>query len=115
MQQAVSTVLSVIYEEDFLGFSYGFRLGWGQLDALDALTCGIKSRNVTWILDADIQSFFDEIDHDWMLKFLKHRIADKRLLRLICKWLKAGVIEDGCRVAAHKGHPSGGCYIAAAC
>lgn len=107
VQQAVSTVLSMIYEEDFLGFSYGFRLGRGQHDALDALTVGIKSRHVNWILDADIQSFFDEIDHDWMLKFLKHRIADKRLLRLICKWLKAGVIEDGCRMAAHKGTPQG--------
>src|SRR5690625_7863800 len=80
------TVLSAIYEEDFLGFSYGFRQGRGQHDALDALTVGIKSQFVNWILDADIQSFFDEIDHDWMLKFLKHRIADRRMLRLICKW-----------------------------
>ena len=107
VQQAVTTVLSAIYEEDFLGFSYGFRSGRGQHDALDALTVGIKSQYVNWILDADIQSFFDEIDHDWMLEFLKHRIADKRLLRLISKWLKAGVIEDGCRVAARKGTPQG--------
>src|SRR5690625_3313095 len=107
VQQAVMTVLSAIYEEDFLGFSYGFRQGRGQHDALDALTVGIKSQFVNWILDADIQSFFDEIDHDWMLKFLKHRIADRRMLRLICKWLKAGVIEDGCRVAANRGTPQG--------
>lgn len=107
VQQAVATVLSAIYEEDFLGFSYGFRSGRGQHDALDALAVGIKSQGVNWILDADIQSFFDEIDHDWMLKFLKHRVADKRLLRLICKWLKAGVIEQGCRIAANKGTPQG--------
>ena len=107
VQQAVVTVLNTIYEEDFLGFSYGFRQGRSQHDALDALTVGIKSQNVNWILDADISSFFDEIDHDWMLKFLEHRIADRRLLRLIRKWLKAGVIEDGCRVAALKGTPQG--------
>ncbi len=95
VQQAVVTVLNMIYEEDFLGFSYGFRPGRSQHDALDALTVGIKSRRVNWILDADIAAFFDEIDHDWMLKFLEHRIADQRLLRLIRKWLKAGVIEDG--------------------
>lgn len=91
VQQAVTTVLSAIYEEDFLGFSYGFRTGRGQHDALDALTVGIKSQGVNWVLDADIQSFFDEIDHDWLLKFLEHRVADKRLLRLICKWLKAEI------------------------
>ena len=76
MQQAVVTVLNTIYEEDFLGFSYGFRQGRSQHDALDALTVGIKSQNVNLILDADIAAFFDEIDHDWMLKFLEHRIAD---------------------------------------
>lgn len=107
VQQAVVTVLNTIYEEDFLGFSYGFRQGRSQHDALDALTVGIKSQNVNWILDADIAAFFDEIDHDWMLKFLAHRIADQRLLRLIRKWLKAGVIENGCRVAATKGTPQG--------
>ena len=107
VQQAVVTVLNTIYEEDFLGFSYGFRQGRSQHDALDALTVGIKSQNVNWILDADIAAFFDEIDHDWMLKFLEHRIADQRLLRLIRKWLKAGVIENGCRVAATKGTPQG--------
>lgn len=107
VQQAVVTVLNTIYEEDFLGFSYGFRQGRSQHDALDALTVGIKSQNVNWILDADISSFFDEIDHDWMLKFLEHRIADRRMLGLIRKWLKAGVMEDGGRVAATKGTPQG--------
>ena len=107
VQQAVVTVLNMIYEEDFLGFSYGFRQGRSQHDALDALSVGIKSQNVNWILDADIAAFYDEIDHDWMLKFLEHRIADQRLLRLIRKWLKAGVIENGCRVAATKGTPQG--------
>lgn len=82
----------------FRAAGYGFRQGRSQHDALDALTVGIKSQNVNWILDADISSFFDEIDHDWMLKFLEHRIADRRILGLIRKWLKAGVMEDGCRV-----------------
>ena len=107
VQQAVVTVLNMIYEEDFLGFSYGFCQGRSQHQALDALTVGIKSRGVNWIVDADISSFFDEIDHDWMLKFLEHRLADRRMLGLIRKWLKAGVIEDGRRVAAAKGTPQG--------
>lgn len=111
VQQAVSTVLNTIYEEDFLGFSYGFRQGRSQHDALDALSVAIKSRRVNWILDADIAAFFDEIDHDWMLKFLEHRIADQRMLRLIRNWLKAGVIEDDGqgkrRIAATKGTPQG--------
>ena len=107
VQQAVVKVLSMIYEEDFLGFSYGFRVGRGQHDALDALTTGITSQKVSWILDADIQAFFDSIDHEWMLRFLEHRIADRRILRLIGKWLKAGVLEDGRRIAAEKGTPQG--------
>ena len=107
VQQAVVTVLNAIYEEDFLGFSYGFRPGRGQHNALDALTAGIKSRKVNWIVDADIRSFFDEIDHGWMLRFLEHRIADQRVIRLIRKWLEAGVIEDGNRVPAVKGTPQG--------
>ena len=107
VQQAVVTVLNNIYEADFLGFSYGFRQGRSQHNALDALTVGIKSQNVNWILDADIEAFFDEIDHDWMLKFLEHRIADKRVIALIRKWLEAGVIEDGRRKAATKGVPQG--------
>ena len=107
VQQAIVKVLNNIYEEDFLGFSYGFRQGRSQHDALDALTVGLKSQNVNWILDADIAAFFDEIDHDWMLKFLAHRIADRRVIALIRKWLKAGVMEDGRRVAATKGTPQG--------
>lgn len=107
VQQAVVTVLNAIYEEDFLGFSYGFRRGRSQHDALDALAVGIKSRKVNWILDSDIRSFFDEIDHGWMLKFLEHRIADRRLLALIRKWLKAGVIDNGSRLASERGTPQG--------
>lgn len=107
VQQAVVTVLNAIYEEDFLGFSYGFRPGRSQHDALDALTVALKGQKVNWILDADITSFFDEIDHEWMLMFLGHRIADRRLLGLICKWLQAGVMKDGRRVAATKGTPQG--------
>jgi len=107
VQQAVVKVLNMIYEEDFLGFSYGFRVGRGQHDALDALTTGITSQKVNWILDADIQAFFDSIDHEWMLRVLEHRIADRRILRLIRKWLKAGVLEDGRRIAAEKGTPQG--------
>jgi RNA-directed DNA polymerase len=107
VQQAVVTVLNAIYEKDFLGFSYGFRQGRGQHDALDALTVGIKSQKVNWILDADIRSFFDELDHDWMLRFLEHRIADQRILSLIRRWLQAGVIENGSRIPSTKGTPQG--------
>lgn len=107
MQQAVVTVLNAIYEVDFLGFSYGFRTGRGQHDALDALWVGLTRRQVGWVLDADIKAYFDSIDHDWMLRFLAHRIADPHLLRLILKWLKAGVIEDGRRIAAERGTPQG--------
>jgi RNA-directed DNA polymerase len=107
VQQAVATVLGMIFEEDFLGFSYGFRPGRGQHDALDALAVGIERRKVNWILDADIRSFFDEIDHGWMLRFLEHRVADQRILRLVRLWLTAGVIENGHRVAAERGTPQG--------
>jgi RNA-directed DNA polymerase len=95
LQRAVVEVLNSIYEEDFLEFSYGFRPGRSPHQALDALAVGIRRRKVNWVLDADIRGFYDAIDHEWMLKFLEHRIADKRILRLIRKWLKAGVIEDG--------------------
>ena len=95
VQQAVVTVLNQIYEVDFLGFSYGFRPGRSAHDALDALWVGIMGKKVNWVLDADIQSFFDTISLDWLGKFLEHRIADRRLLRLIQKWLRAGVSEDG--------------------
>lgn len=107
VQQAITTVLSAIYEQDFLGFSYGFRQGRGQHDALDALSEGIEGRKVNWILDADIRAFFDEIDHEWMLRFLEHRVADRRVIRLIRNWLKAGVVEDGSRKASVRGTPQG--------
>lgn len=107
VQQAITTVLNAIYEQDFLGFSYGFRQGRSQHDALDALSEGIVGRKINWILDADIRSFFDEIDHEWMLRFLEHRIADGRVIRLIRKWLTAGVVEDGKRVASVRGTPQG--------
>lgn len=107
VQQAVVKVLNAIYEEDFLGFSYGFRQGRGQHDALDAVWMGIETKPIGWILDADISAYFDTIDHEWMLKFLQHRIADKRILRLINKWLKAGIIEDGKRIASERGTPQG--------
>lgn len=95
VQQAVVTVLNLIYEEDFLGFSYGFRPERGAHDALDALWVGLMGKRVNWVLDADIQGFFDTIDHEWLLKFVEHRVADRRILRLIRKWLRAGVSEDG--------------------
>jgi retron-type reverse transcriptase len=95
VQQAVLWVLQSIYEQDFLGFSYGFRSGRGQHDALDALSVAITSKRVNWILDADIEGFFDAIDHEWLVKFLEHRIGDRRVVRLIRKWLRAGVSEEG--------------------
>jgi RNA-directed DNA polymerase len=107
VQYAVMTVLNQIYEEDFLGFSYGFRPGRRQHDALDALWVGVMRRKVNWILDADIRSFFDEIRHDWLLKFVKHRIADQRILRLIRKWLRAGVSEEGQWSKTERGTPQG--------
>jgi group II intron reverse transcriptase/maturase len=95
LQRAVVEVLNAIYEEDFLGFSYGFRPGRSQHDALDALAAGITRKKVSYVLDADISDFFTGLDQSWLVKFLEHRIADKRVLRLIQKWLRAGVIEDG--------------------
>jgi group II intron reverse transcriptase/maturase len=107
VQRALVEVLNAIYETDFLGFSYGFRPGRGQHDALDALAVGIESQAVNWIVDADIRAFFDSIDHDWMMQFLEHRIGDRRVLRLIRKWLKVGVVEDEVRQPAEKGTPQG--------
>ena len=95
VQQAVLWVLQAIYEQDFLGFSYGYRPHRSQHDALDALSVAMMTKKVNWILDADIKGFFDNIDHDWLIQFLEHRIGDRRILRLIRKWLKAGIIEDG--------------------
>jgi len=103
LQRAVVEVLNAIYEEDFLGFSYGFRPGRSPHDALDALAVGIKRKKVGWVLDADIRDFFTRLDHGWLAKFLEHRIADKRLLRLIAKWLNAGVIEDRRWTASDEG------------
>jgi RNA-directed DNA polymerase len=95
VQRATAAVLNAIYEEDFLGFSYGFRPGRGTHDALDALVVGIDSRKVSWILDADIRSFFDTVSQEWLIRFVEHRIGDPRIIRLIRKWLKAGVLEGG--------------------
>lgn len=107
LQRAVVEVLNAVYEEDFLGFSYGFRPGRSPHRALDALAVGITGRKVNWVLDADISDFFGSLDHGWMEKFLEHRIADKRVLRLIRKWLSAGVIEDGKWTASDEGAPQG--------
>jgi len=107
VQRAVVEVLNAIYEEDFLGFSYGFRPGRGPHDALDALAVGITEKKVNWILDADISDFFSRLDHVWVQKFLEHRIADKRVLRLIQKWLPAGVIENGDWSETTEGSPQG--------
>jgi group II intron reverse transcriptase/maturase len=107
VQQAVATVLEAIYEEDFVGFSYGFRSGRSQHDALDALHAGIYRRQVNWVLDADIQGFFDAMAHSWTIRFLEHRIADKRILRLVAKWLKVGIVEDGRVTRSVQGAPQG--------
>jgi retron-type reverse transcriptase len=107
VQRALVEVLNAIYEEDFLGFSYGFRPGRGQHDALDALVVAIETRKVNWILDADIRSFFDTVSHDWLLRFLEQRIGDRRVLRLIRKWLTVGVVENGVRTPAMMGTPQG--------
>ena len=107
VQRAVVALLNAIYEEDFLGMSYGFRPGRGTHDALDALCVGIDSRKVSWILDADIRSFFDEISQEWLVRFLEHRIGDRRIIRLIQKWLKAGVLEDGVVSVSDRGTGQG--------
>ena len=107
VEQALVTVLNSVYEEDFLGFSYGFRPGRSAHDALDALWMGILAKKVGWVLDADIRGFFDTIDHGWMLKFLGHRIADRRVLRLVRKWLRAGVSEGGTWSKTEVGTPQG--------
>src|SRR5207245_2746971 len=96
-----------IYEEDFLGFSYGFRPGRGTHDALDALWVGIIRKKVNWVLDADIRDCYGSFSHEWMVKFLQHRIGDRRILRLVKKWLRAGVLEDGVWSETKKGTPQG--------
>jgi len=107
VQRAVVEVLNAVYEEDFLGFSYGFRPGRGPHDALDALAVGIERKKVNWVLDADISNFFTSLDQGWLEKFLEHRIADKRMLRLIRKWVKAGFIEEGTWSETTVGTPQG--------
>ena len=107
VQRAVVEVLNSIYEVDFKGFSYGFRPGRKPHDALDALTVGLTSRRVNWVLDADLRDFFTTLDHEWLGKFLRHRIADERVLRLISKWLTAGVIEDEQWTDSDQGSPQG--------
>jgi group II intron reverse transcriptase/maturase len=108
VQRATVEVLQAIYEVDFVGFSYGFRPGRSQHDALDALSVGLLRRKVNWVLDADVRGFFDAVDHAWQVKFVEHRIADRRVVRHIKKWLKAGVLEDGQRTPMEEGTPQGG-------
>ena len=107
VQQAVVTILNQIYEVDFQGFSYGFRPGRSPHQALDALTAGIHWKRVNWVLDADIRGFFDNMSHEWTMKFVEHRVADPRILRLIQKWLKAGVSEEGQWSETTVGTPQG--------
>ena len=108
VQRATVEVMNAIYEKDFLGFSYGFRPGKSQHNALDALYVGILTKKVNWVLDGDISSFFDGIDHEWLVKFIEHRIADQRVVRLIRKWLNAGVLEKGEWTSSEEGTPQGG-------
>ena len=108
VQRATVEVLNAIYETDFLGFSYGFRPGRHQHKALDALYTGLLTKKVNWVLDADVRGFFDAIDHDWLVKFVEHRVGDRRVVRLIQKWLNAGVLEDGTRTRSVEGTPQGG-------
>src|ERR1700688_400793 len=107
VQQAVVTILNQIYEVDFKGFSYGFRPGRSPHQALDALAVGLERKKVNWVLDADICGFFDNLSHEWAVKFIEHRVADRRIIRLVQKWLKAGVSEDGQWSETSKGTPQG--------
>ena len=107
VQSAVGIVLNQIWEEDFLGFSYGFRPRRSQHDALDALGVGIVRKRVKWILDLDIRSFYDKLQHNWLIRFVEHRIGDRRVVRLIQKWLKAGVMEQGQGSETSEGSPQG--------
>jgi RNA-directed DNA polymerase len=103
----VVAILTPVYEAEFLEFSYGFRPGRSQHQALDALYVGMTRRKVNWVLDADITKFFDTISHDWMIRFLEHRIGDRRIIRLIQKWLRAGVLEEGQKIESIEGTPQG--------
>jgi len=108
VQRAVAEGMGAIYEQDFLGFSYGFRPGRSTHQALDALAVGLMTKKVNWVLDADIRGFFDTLDHGWVVKFVEHRIGDRRIVRLIQKWLKAGVLEEGKRIQSEVGTVQGG-------
>jgi RNA-directed DNA polymerase len=108
VQRATTEVLEAICEQDFLGFSYGFRRGRSAHHALDAVSVGVRKKKVSWVLDADIRAFFDTLDHGWLVKFLEHRIADKRVIRLIQKWLKAGVLDNGRHERGDLGTVQGG-------
>lgn len=108
VQQAVVILLNQIYEAEFKGFSYGFRPGRSQHEALDALTYGISKKKVNWVLDLDIRQFFDTVEHDWLIRMIQHRVSDKRLIKLIIRWIKVGVVDnDGARQPAHRGLPQG--------
>jgi RNA-directed DNA polymerase len=107
VQAAVVAILTPIYEAEFLGFSYGFRPGRRQHDALDALAYGINARKINWVLDADITRFFDTLSREWLIRFVEHRIGDRRIIRLIQKWLKAGVLEEGQLIETMEGTPQG--------
>jgi group II intron reverse transcriptase/maturase len=107
VQSSLVEVLNAVYEVDFLGFSYGSRPGRSQHDALDALSVGIEKSKVNWVLDADIRGFYDAMEHDWLAKFVEHRIADQRIHRLIRKWMKAGVLEGGDWQCTEIGTPQG--------
>jgi RNA-directed DNA polymerase len=108
VQRATVKVLNAIYESEFLGFSYGFRPRRSQHQALDALAVGIQTRKVNWVLDADIRNFFDTLKHEWLVKFLEHRVGDERVVRLVQKWLNAGVLVEGKRIVADEGAVQGG-------
>ena len=118
VQRATVEVLNAIYETDFLGFSYGYRPGKRQHNALDALYTGLEKK-VDWVLDGDVSSFFDGLDHQWLNKFIEHRVADQRVLRLIRKWLNAGVLEEGQWSCSEEGTPQGGvprlCWLTSIC
>src|SRR3977135_3820068 len=107
VQAAVVAILTPIYEAEFLGFSYGFRPKRNQHQALDALAFGIGKRRINWVLDCDVQSFFDKVSRDWLIRFVEHRIGDHRIIRLIAKWLTAGVLEDGRMIETEEGTPQG--------
>ncbi len=110
VQRAVVAVLNAIYETEFLGFSYGFRPGRSQHNALDALDRALMTRKVEWVLDADVRGFFESISHEWLVKFVEQRIGDRRIVRLIQQWLRAGVLEDGSWTQQEEGTPQGGSF-----